>query len=203
MTVTPARIQGAVDDPVAQLAAHGGELGPVVDAERLARGVGEHRGHRRCPRRGSADHVGEVLLALGVVGGQPGQRVAQQRVRRTRRRWCRSRRWPLAGGRRRAARRSPMTSPVVVADDRVRSRSGRPPSAVSSVAALPAGAVLLDERGQRRPRSAAARPRQHHDGAVDASGTASSATRTACPVPFCCSCTTASASGRDCAEVLA
>ena len=54
-----------------------GELHAVVDAPVCtASAAGAHRPGDRRPRA-IADHVGEVLLALGVVRGQPRERVAQ------------------------------------------------------------------------------------------------------------------------------
>jgi hypothetical protein len=67
--------------PVDALLREGGHLGQVdavVDAERQGR-VGERMGvHGPAGREQDRDHVGEVHLALGVVGPEPAERLAQR-----------------------------------------------------------------------------------------------------------------------------
>ena len=64
-------------DPAVELAAERGELDPVVDALGLPEVVEHVRPHGASGLAGDRDDVGEVLLALGVVGAHPGQGVAQ------------------------------------------------------------------------------------------------------------------------------
>ncbi len=66
--------QAGVEDPV-----RGGELDPVVDAGRLV-GRGDHRRDRVAGVAEDADDVGQVLLALRVVGRELPDGLAQQRV---------------------------------------------------------------------------------------------------------------------------
>ena len=58
-----------------------------------------------------ADHVGEVVLVLRVVGRHLGQRGPEALRRRSSTRWCRSPGSPAAPPSRRAARRSPTGRP--------------------------------------------------------------------------------------------
>ena len=68
----------ALVDPIAQQRPQLSELDPVVGAQRLV-GIGGPMGGDRVPgRHEQPENVGEVLLALVVVGGQLGQRIAQQ-----------------------------------------------------------------------------------------------------------------------------
>ena len=74
--VTPARMC-ALADPAVELTTDGRQLHAVVDALGLPEVV-EHVGaHRVVAGPGDGDDVGEVLLALRVVGADVGQRVAQ------------------------------------------------------------------------------------------------------------------------------
>ena len=59
-------------------AAHLGELNPVVHALDLGRVGGEDRARRVAVAAQDRHHVGEVLLALRVAGGDPLDRVGQQ-----------------------------------------------------------------------------------------------------------------------------
>ena len=60
-----------------ELGTGGGELDPVVDPGEFTGVVGTVGAHRVAVVAGDAEHVGEVELALGVVGAQPGQGVPQ------------------------------------------------------------------------------------------------------------------------------
>ena len=57
--------------------ARGGELHPVVDAGEFAGVVGDVGADRTAGVPGDGEHVGDVQLALLVVGVQPGQGVPQ------------------------------------------------------------------------------------------------------------------------------
>ena len=75
--VTPSRIQPRVD-AAAQHGLGGGELGAVVHPERLGR-VGRRRADDEMP--GGAQHpddVGQVVLALPVLGLEAAQRGREQ-----------------------------------------------------------------------------------------------------------------------------
>ena len=63
-----------VVDARAQLGLGLGELGAVVDAERLGGVVGLDREHHVPGLPQHRDDVGEVVLALGVLGAEPPQR---------------------------------------------------------------------------------------------------------------------------------
>jgi hypothetical protein len=60
----------ALDDAVAQQPSGRRQLHPVVDAHRLVRVLGQVRRHGEPSGAVQADDVGEVLLALRVVGRQ-------------------------------------------------------------------------------------------------------------------------------------
>ena len=66
------------DHPVAQQPARRRQLHPVVDAQHLVGVVRGNRGHRQPGAAEQRHHVGEVLLAGGVLGGQPRQRHPQR-----------------------------------------------------------------------------------------------------------------------------
>ena len=67
----------AFQDAAVQLLAHPGQLDAVVDALGLPHILGDQRADGTVEVVGVAEDVGEVLLALGVVGAQVGQAVAQ------------------------------------------------------------------------------------------------------------------------------
>jgi hypothetical protein len=68
-----------LDEPVAQQPCGLRQLDPVVDAHRLAGDVGDGRGDAEPGRAVQADDVGEVLLALRVVGRQAPERLGEAR----------------------------------------------------------------------------------------------------------------------------
>ena len=187
-TATPARMC-ARHDAVAQHPRELGELDAVVDAAGLV-GVGGHLGLDRQPGvTVQADDVGEVLLALGVVGREPAERLAQRAGvegvdagRDLVDRVCASA--SLCSTTAVTARR--------VADDpavagRVLDR------AVSSVVAAPARRVLRRPAAAASRRSAAGRRRGRPRRCPRACSRVSRATRTAWPVPSWVSWTTARA----------
>ena len=74
-----ARALVLLDDAVAQQPAGLRQLHAVVDAHRLVGVGGDVRAHDEAGRAVQPDDVGEVLLALRVVGRQPAERLAQVR----------------------------------------------------------------------------------------------------------------------------
>ncbi len=71
--------QVALDDPAVHLGADGGELHAVVDALDQPAVGRDQRADALAVAAGDAQHVGQVELALRVVGRQPRQAVAQHR----------------------------------------------------------------------------------------------------------------------------
>src|SRR6185503_13228769 len=67
----------ALDDPAVELGAEAGQLDAVVDALCLPRVRDQVRAHPKALTAGDTEHVGEVLLALGVVRAHLAQRLAQ------------------------------------------------------------------------------------------------------------------------------
>ena len=150
MIVTPARIQSL------QQAAVAGAAAPGRDWTRSFTPTGPppRRRSRTVPARWpspriDAHHVGEVLLALRVAGGDPLDRVGQQGA-------VKGRSWPGV---------DPVDGPLrrggvgilhdlgqraaVVPDDAPVPGLGQGARAVSTVTAFPAAATLTDQRGQR------------------------------------------------------
>ena len=75
-TVTPGAHPG-LDGAAVVFGAEGGELHAVIGALDLPAVLGDDGGDPAAGCAGQAQDVGEVLFALGVVGGDVAQRVAQ------------------------------------------------------------------------------------------------------------------------------
>ena len=187
----------AGDDPLVHHPPGPRQLHPVVDALGLLHVVDLVRAHVQPGLARELDGVGEVVLALGVVVGQPRQRVDEERrVEGEDPRVDLPDRPLLVGG-------------VLLLDDRldlavvvahhpaVAERVGHDPA---EDADRPLRRLVLGREGPQRRGLAAAACRRRppapcRSGRPPAATTASIATRTACPVPCCSSCTASSASG--------
>ena len=186
-TATPAS-WCSPDDAVAQHAGEVGELGAVVARRASRRRRRDLRVHRQPGGAVQADDVGEVLLALGVVGADVGERLAQS--------------GPVEGvdAGRDLVDRARRVVGVLVLDDRRdalgrrappgRSPSGRRTRAVSSVVAALASWCVASSSCSVAAVSSGASPGTTTT-VPSTSLRVSRATRTACPVPSCVSWTTA------------
>ena len=119
--------------------------------------------------RCSADDVGEVLLALRVVGADLAERLAQRRPRRRRRRWSRSRRSASV------ASSASLCSTTAATPCRRRarpgrSRSGRSPGGQQRRGGLARSWCVDEQQLQRRCGQERGITRYDEDGAVDVAG---------------------------------
>ena len=196
-TVTPARIQSRrVRSRMSRAAAAASWTRSLTPAVSGASPVRVRRRPAARRRRADRDDVGEVLLALGVVGRRAGQRLAQQRGVEGVDAGVDLADGALVGAS--ASRCSTMRGDLAVAGRARpgRSRSGRRPR--RSARSRPP-CVLRRARRRARPASSrvssGASPGSTTTVPVERPGSASSAIRTAWPVPRCSSWTTGTAAG--------